>query len=364
MSDSEGRKRLANSENPSRTVAAFRRKRDLGTGIYGDVFIAQDLDNPEREEVAIKHLSIKAGEDETKKRGRLWTGDREIQTLKHLGSHPNIVGLIEVVRDPKDDSLYIIMECGQYDFRLLLSKDNPDVSERWNRATVKCFILQIAEGMNYCHSRGVIHRDIKPENIIFFKDGLVKLADFGLARDNDPRRYGHFTNPVCTQWYRSPELLMGSRAYDFSVDVWAFGCVMGELIVNAALFPAKDNNPEQQLEYIWELAGTPLENGWPEAATTCPLWSKMRPKKCIMRDLKRRLFTESRSNRREWWTDGALDLLDATICLNPKRRIKSADIVQHPYLVNEDPEPYPPHGVPIIPEYRIKRVKRQVERRG
>lgn len=91
---------------------------------------------------------------------------------------------------------------------------------------------QILEGLIYLHQQHVIHRDIKGANILISSDGIAKLADFGLARVFYPNnKNAQYTNRVVTLWYRAPELLLGSRNYSDTVDVWSLGCVFAEMIL-------------------------------------------------------------------------------------------------------------------------------------
>jgi len=81
----------------------------------------------------------------------------------------------------------------------------------------------------YCHVRRVLHRDLKPQNLLIDRHGYIKLADFGLARAfGMPVRT--YTHEVVTLWYRAPEILLGSKFYSTSVDVWSLGCVFAEMV--------------------------------------------------------------------------------------------------------------------------------------
>ncbi len=82
----------------------------------------------------------------------------------------------------------------------------------------------------------MLHRDLKPQNLLINKNGQLKLADFGLAR-----AFGipvnTFSNEVVTLWYRAPDVLLGSRTYSTSIDIWSIGCIMAEMYTGRPLFP-------------------------------------------------------------------------------------------------------------------------------
>src|SRR5690606_24640718 len=90
--------------------------------------------------------------------------------------------------------------------------------------------------------------------------GELKLSDFGLARIYEGRdeRYSH---EVVTRWYRAPELLFGSRSYDYSVDLWGLGCVFYELLTFSPMFPGI--NDINQLYQVLSIRGTPNLENWP-----------------------------------------------------------------------------------------------------
>ncbi|KAG8122711.1 hypothetical protein E2320_018172 [Naja naja] len=120
---------------------------------------------------------------------------------------------------------------------------------------VKVFLYQILRGLKYLHSAGILHRDIKPGNLLVNSNCVLKICDFGLARVEELDESRHMTQEVVTQYYRAPEILMGSRHYSHAIDIWSIGCIFAELLGRRILFQAQ--SPIQQLDLITDLLGTP-----------------------------------------------------------------------------------------------------------
>ena len=92
-------------------------------------------------------------------------------------------------------------------------------------------------GLEYMHEQGYIHRDLKPENFILDTHSLeLKIIDFGTVKDiaNDT---SPFTTYICTRWYRAPECVLRAESYGTASDIFAVGCIMGELFNMTPLFP-------------------------------------------------------------------------------------------------------------------------------
>jgi cyclin-dependent kinase len=100
-------------------------------------------------------------------------------------------------------------------------------------------LYQLLNGVAKCHKHKVLHRDLKPQNLLINREGILKLADFGLAR-----AFGipvkNFTHEVVTLWYRAPDILMGSKNYNTSVDIWSVGCIFAEMVTRRPLFAGQN----------------------------------------------------------------------------------------------------------------------------
>jgi serine/threonine protein kinase len=228
----------------------------VGDGTYGTVWKGIYLETGEK--VAIKKLKTKI---------KTWQECielKEVKALSKLKTHYNVIKLKEVIRETNSE-VYFVFEYADtnlYDYIDSIKKKGEKLSE----SKVKEIIFQIANGLNYIHMNGYFHRDMKPENILLIKDGIdirIKIADFGLAKEI-PTFYNNIamTDYVCTRWYRSPECILKSTNYSSSMDVWALGCIMAELLMLNPIFPG--TSEIDQLTTIINVIGTPKLNDWPE----------------------------------------------------------------------------------------------------
>lgn len=179
---------------------------------------------------------------------------REVNALKNL-NHSNVVLLKEVIRE--NNHLYLVFEHMEENLYQLMRNQLAPFPE----ATIKQIIIQVIEGLGYIHKHGFFHRDIKPENLLC-KGGpkSIKIADFGLTREIDSEP--PFTDYVSTRWYRAPELLLHSTNYNWSVDIWAVGCITGELYTLKPMFPGRSEI--DQIHKICQVLGAPNRFDWPE----------------------------------------------------------------------------------------------------
>ncbi|CAF5060750.1 unnamed protein product, partial [Rotaria sp. Silwood1] len=190
---------------------------------YGIVY--KVCHRPTSQIYALKKIRLE-GEDD----GVPATAIREISILKEL-RHQNIVQLRDVILT--DARLYLIFEYLAMDLKKYL--DCLGENEDMDIALIRSYMYQIIDALLFCHCRRIIHRDLKPQNLLVDTKGIIKLADFGLARAfSVPLRI--YTHEVVTLWYRAPEVLLGASRYSCPVDVWSVGCIFAEMYTKRPLF--------------------------------------------------------------------------------------------------------------------------------
>uniref|UniRef100_A0AAY5K4J5 mitogen-activated protein kinase n=1 Tax=Esox lucius TaxID=8010 RepID=A0AAY5K4J5_ESOLU len=173
---------------------------------------------------------------------------REVQAMKRLNPHPNIIQLHELIFDKESGILSLVcelMEMNVYEFIRGRQQPLPD-------SKIRLYMYQLCKALDHMHSNGIFHRDVKPENILIKQD-VLKLGDFGSCRSlySKPPH----TEYISTRWYRAPECLLTDGFYSHKMDMWSVGCVFYEIISFSPLFPG--TNELDQVTKIHDVLGTP-----------------------------------------------------------------------------------------------------------
>jgi len=316
----------------------------IGSGTYGKVF--KGLNVYTKDLVALKRLRMEGERD-----GFPVTAVREIKLLQSL-RHLNIVNLQEVMVERND--CFMVFEYLSHDLTGLLNHP----SFTLNPAQKKHLAKQMFDALDYLHDRGVLHRDLKAANILVSSEGILKLADFGLARFFAKHHRLDYTNRVITIWYRSPELLLGETQYTAAVDVWSAACVLVEIFVRQAIFPG-DGTELSQLDKIYGILGTPNLRDWPGLVDMA--WFEL-----LKPTVKRKnVFAEKYEDR---VTPKAFDLLKRMFHYDPAKRPTAAEVLQHDYFLTE--EPLPRQAVELADiegdwhEFESKALRKENERKN
>ncbi|XP_071960531.1 cyclin-dependent kinase 20-like [Antedon mediterranea] len=305
----------------------------IGEGAHGIVFKAKHIETGAV--VALKKVPLRKWED-----GIPNTALREIKALQEIEENQHVVKLREVF--PHGTGFVLVFEYMLSDLSEVVRNSEEPLTE----AQVKSYMLMLLKGVAYCHDNSIMHRDLKPANLLISETGHLKIADFGLARvfsNEEGRQYSH---QVATRWYRAPELLYGARKYDEGVDLWAVGCIFGELLNNSPLFPGE--NDIEQLCCVLRVLGTPTEETWP-GMKDLPDYNKITfpenapiPLEEIVPDA----------------SPEALDLLKRFLVYPSKQRISAAEGLIHPYFFTE---PLPAHHSELPIPQRSRRMRHRTQ---
>ncbi|GIJ85443.1 serine/threonine protein kinase, CMGC, CDC2/CDK sub [Aspergillus pseudoviridinutans] len=309
----------------------------LGEGTFGEVYKARS--KKDGSIVALKKILMHNEKD-----GFPITALREIKLLKML-SHRNILQLKEMaVERSKGDgrkkpSMYMVTPYMEHDLSGLL--ENPAVN--FTEPQIKCYMLQLLEGLKYLHGNRILHRDMKAANLLISNNGVLQIADFGLARpyDEPPPQPGKgggeakrdYTTLVVTRWYRPPELLLQLRRYTTAIDMWGVGCVFGEMFKGKPILAGSSDLNQAQL--IFNLVGTPTEENMPG-------WSTLPGCEGV------KSFGYKPGSLREVFKDQspmAISLLEELLKLDWRKRINAIDALNHPYF-SSPPFPARPGELP------------------
>lgn len=277
--------------------------KQLGDGTYGSVLLGRSIESGEL--IAIKKM---------KRKFYSWEecmNLREVKSLKKL-NHANIVKLKEVIRE--NDHLYFIFEYMKENLYQLIKERNKLFPE----SAVRNIMYQILQGLAFIHKHGFFHRDLKPENLLCMGPELVKIADFGLAREIRSRP--PYTDYVSTRWYRAPEVLLRSTNYSSPIDIWAVGCIMAEVYTLRPLFPGASEI--DTIFKICQVLGTPKKTDWPEGYQLSSAMNFLWPQ-CIPNNLKTLIPNASSE---------AIQLLRDLLQWDPKKRPTASQALRYPYF--------------------------------
>eukprot|EP01022_Parablepharisma_sp_SALTPOND_P033037 TRINITY_DN88080_c0_g1_i1.p1 TRINITY_DN88080_c0_g1~~TRINITY_DN88080_c0_g1_i1.p1 ORF type:complete len:487 (-),score=38.92 TRINITY_DN88080_c0_g1_i1:7-1467(-) len=368
-------------------------EKELGNGTYGTV--CQAYCHHTNKHVAIKKFTNIFDNPQLCKRML-----RETELLCLL-DHPNIVKAKGILLRPGASDLYLIEDLAETDLRRILHAPICLTPRQ-----IKFIMYRIIVALNYLHSGGVVHRDIKPGNILIDSDGTVKVCDFSLSRSlaglqssqydcalalrrdsicfgMEPTESDYFervagkisdrkatllkknkevaptfqrelSGHVASRWYRPPELILVEKIYTTAVDIWATGCIFGELLEldqnrpksvkgGRPLFPGDSCFPlspklkpdfyaaempvsaQDQLKKILELKGAPAKH-----------------ETDFITDRKAKEYVKALGNKKKvplrkvftWADEEAVDLLEKMLMFNPYERITAKEALQHSYFAD------------------------------
>ncbi|KAJ2002970.1 negative regulator of the PHO system [Coemansia thaxteri] len=296
----------------------YQRLEHLGEGTYATVYKGR---SPKGEIVALKEIHLDPEE------GAPSTAIREISLMKEL-DHENVVKLLDVVHT--ETKLMLVFEFMDKDLKRYMDANGNHGA--LPPQTIKLLMYQLLKGIKYCHDMRVLHRDLKPQNLLINSRNQLKLGDFGLARAVGIP-VNTFSNEVVTLWYRAPDVLLGSRSYSNTIDIWSAGCIMAEMFTGRPLFAGSNN--DDQLIKIFRVMGTPSEATW-HGVSQLSNWKNNFPP-----------YPPQRLEQHLPQMDPyAIDLLKKLLVYDPNLRWEAAQCLTHPYF-QDLWQPAPQHSLQL-----------------
>ena len=285
----------------------FQKIELLGEGGYGYVYKVELKDKPG------EYYALKKFKESRNREGFNISAIREITILKEL-NHENIEKVIDTFYGI--NCLYVQFEYIDCVLSKLI-KFNLKNEKFLTEADIKGIMLQILTGLAEIHNNGILHRDLAPSNILINKNGVIKIADFGLSRFiASPDR--EMTKGVITKYYRAPEIFFEAKYYSFSIDIWSAGCILAEMILCDVLF--RGNDEIEIMTNIFTFLGIPNENNWPDV--------KQLQRYIVFKGGPAITIQKKFNN----CSEECRDLLEKMLVLNPNKRITANEALKHPYF--------------------------------
>lgn len=245
---------------------------------------------------------------------------REVKILQNLTGGPNIVALLDLVRDSHSKiPAFIFEEVKNVEYRTLYSK--------FKKADIQYYFTQLLIALDYAHSMGIIHRDVKPQNIMIdpFQKKL-RLIDWGLAEFYHPGV--DYNVRVASRHHKGPELLVNLHQYDYSLDMWSVGCMLAAIVFKKEPFFRGESNFDQLLKIVAVLG-------------TDDLYALMEKYGLeLSKEYKQVLKPTARvpwshfinDNTRQLADDDMIDLIDNLLRYDHQERLTAKEALAHPYF--------------------------------
>ncbi|CAK5076509.1 unnamed protein product [Meloidogyne enterolobii] len=275
-----------------RSVVEFECLNKISEGTFGVVYRAKEKRTDKI--VALKRLKM-----EKEHQGFPITSLREINMLLKCGNHPNVLNVSEVVVGSSMDKIYLVMEYIEHDIKSLMEL----MESRKKKWTIQY----------------VIHRDLKTSNLLLSHLGILKIGDFGLARE--------FGEPLKSY---TPIVF-----YSTPVDIWSIGCIFGEFLKLEPLFPGRTEI--DQIQRIFRDIGTPNEQTWPGCME--------------LPGMRNGVFVDTPFNQLHRKFSSALpddDGYQLLLTLDPCKRLSAKQALESKWFQN-NPKPLPPSSFPTWP---------------
>ncbi|KAG7191946.1 Casein kinase II subunit alpha [Scheffersomyces spartinae] len=279
----------------------------IGRGKYSEVFLGIDLTKG-------ANCVIKVLKPVKRKKIK-----REISIIRNLVGGPNIIGLIDIVREPQLKTPGFIFEhVNNLDFRQLYPM--------FTDTDIRFYMYELLKALDYSHSMGIMHRDVKPHNVMIdHSKKSLRLIDWGLAEYYHPGT--EYNVRVASRYFKGPELLVDFRLYDYLLDLWSLGCMLASMVFKKEPFFHGKSNTDQLVQIVRILGSDDLQTYLKKYNLTLSSeyddlgYYNRRPWKRFVNDANKHLVSEE-----------FLDLIDKLLRYDHQERLTAKEAMAHAYF--------------------------------
>ncbi|XP_030765888.1 casein kinase II subunit alpha-like isoform X1 [Sitophilus oryzae] len=280
----------------------------IGSGKYSIVF--EGIHESKRERVVIKML----------KPVRRKKIKREIKILECLKGGTNIIKLLSVVEIPMNLTALVFEQ-------LVNSEDFKNIYLKLSEEDTRYYLYEVLKALDFCHSNGIMHRDVKPHNLIVdLENRKIRLIDWGLAEFYHPGV--EYNVRVASRYFKGPELLVDFCFYDYSLDIWSFGCMFASMLFRKEPFFHGCDNHDQLLRIVKVLGTSELSSYLKKYRLNLdPEFQQM------LGYHSRKSWQRFVNSENEYLVDSdAFDLLENCLKIDHMDRISAREAMRHKYF--------------------------------
>lgn len=289
------------------TNRGYEVTRKLGRGKYSEVFEGYQLSTGSK--VVIKALK-------PIKRKKI---KREIKILQDLSGGPNIIDLLDVVRDPISKTPALVFEyVDNTEFRVLY----PQLTDM----EIRYYMFELLKALDFAHSMGIMHRDVKPHNVMIdHAHKKLRLIDWGLAEFYHPGT--DYNVRVASRYFKGPELLIDYRYYDYSLDIWSFGATLASIVFKKEPFFHGKSNTDQLVQIARVLGTDDLYKYCEEYGVKLGAGYED-----LGHYVRRPWARFINTGNKQLVSDEVIDFIDKILVYDHRKRLTAKECMEHPYF--------------------------------